>query len=532
MQTQITNKGCRVKFCGKINKSPKSSNKIQYLRKIKRIMFLTLMVLSIIVSFDMNYGLTISNEASNLDTNQIVNDPKASYSGDALWNQTWGLSSSDDGGNSVWGDGTYLFTTGYTDSFGAGSTDLLLIKWDLKGTQIWNKTWGGVATESGLYIWGDGTYLYTTGVTNSSGAGSFDLIFIKWDFNGTQIWTKYWGGTSDDRGSCIWGDGTYLYTAGYTASYGEGNFDTVLIKWDLNGTQIWYRTWGGFYNDVAYSIWGDGVYLYITGYTYNFGAGSADLFIQKWRNDGYLIWYRTWGGTNNEVGYEIWGDGTNIYLTGYTYSHGLGLADLVLIKFDLDGILIWYRTWGGPSYDYGVSLWGDGSYIYTAGRTRSYGAGDYDLLILKWDLNGTQIWNKTWGGPHNDYGQSIWGDGNAVFTIGCTTPVGTSNVNLLMVKWDLTNPTSTSLSTTIPNNPSATDSSETNLIIGLLIIIVLVSLGILVGLGFRINQKNQELNTLNKNLTEKAPKSDVLDDKAMFDVKEEKNAEIPFDKKN
>ncbi|MHA1698954.1 MAG: hypothetical protein ACTSWN_08965, partial [Promethearchaeota archaeon] len=72
----------------------------------------------------------------------------------------------------------------------------------------------------------------------------------------------------------------------------------------------------------------------------------------------------------------------------------------------------WNRTWGGSDGDYGYSVWGDGSYIYTCGYTYSFGAGSADLLLVKWDPDGNQVWNRTWGGSSSDYGRSGWGDGS------------------------------------------------------------------------------------------------------------------------
>ncbi|MHA1698274.1 MAG: hypothetical protein ACTSWN_05480, partial [Promethearchaeota archaeon] len=92
-----------------------------------------------------------------------------------------------DRGNSVWGDGSFIYTCGHTWSFGDGSDDLLLVKWDPDGNQVWNRTWdgssswGGSSSDYGKSVWGDGSYLYTCGYTESSGAGSADLLLVKWD---------------------------------------------------------------------------------------------------------------------------------------------------------------------------------------------------------------------------------------------------------------------------------------------------------------------------------------------------------------
>ena len=86
-------------------------------------------------------------------------------------------------------------------------------------------------------------------------------------------------------------------------------------------------------------------------------------------------------------------------VVGYTTSFGAGLQDVYLIKTDANGDTIWTRTYGGGDWDYShvVEQTTDGGYI-VVGYTKSFGAGDYDVYLIKTDANGDTLWIRTYGG--------------------------------------------------------------------------------------------------------------------------------------
>ena len=358
---------------------------------------------------------------------------------------TWG-GTGYDRGHSIWGNETYLYALGDTNSFGAGGYDFALLK--LRRTDghiLWNRTWGGSKTDRGYSIWSDGTYLYTLGETSSFGAGSSDFALIKWDTDGNIIWNRTWGGQGYDRGHSIWGNGTYLYTLG-NAERATGSYytylDIALVKWDTDGNVIWSRTWGGLNHDHGYSIWGNGTHLYTLGDTRSYGAGDYDFALLKWDTDGNIIWNRTWSGQGYDRGYSIWGNGTHLYTLGETEptSDFVTYSDLALVKWDTDGNIVWSCTWGGSRDDRGRSIWGDGTYLYTLGDTWAGYSTGYNLVLLKWDIDGNIVWCHTWGGTNKDTGQSVWGDGTYLYTLGYTRSSG--DYDVVLVKWgpDITAP--------------------------------------------------------------------------------------------
>ena len=353
-----------------------------------------------------------------------------------LWNTTWGGTGYDLGyGVAVASDGIYI--AGFTRSFGAGGEDIILVKYDSDGHQLWNTTWGGASTDMGYGVAVASDGIYVTGHTRSYGAGGADALLIKYDSDGHQLWNTTWGGASNDYGNAVAVAGDVVYITGYTESYGAGNQDALLITYDSDGNQLWNTTWGGpnydYGDDVA--VTSDGVY--VTGFTESYGAGGADAFLVKYDSDGHQLWNTTWGGTSYEGGKGVAVASDGIYVAGFTRSFGAADADTLLIKYDSDGNQLWNTTWGGVGDEpgFGVAVTSDG--IYVAGGTDSYGAGGVDVLLIKFDSDGNQLWNTTWGGTGNDYSFSLAVASDGIYVTGGTDTFGIGETDVLLVKYTL-----------------------------------------------------------------------------------------------
>jgi len=140
----------------------------------------------------------------------------------------------------------------------------------------------------------DGGHIFS-GTTKNFGAGSYDGYVVKFDTNGNVAWAKTLGGTGYDRFySIINSTDGGVVVAGHTNSFGAGNNDMYVAKFDSVGNLKWNRTIGDTGNDYANSIvqTSDGGYL-IGGYTTSFSS-YGELYIVKLDSSGNLNWAKAY----------------------------------------------------------------------------------------------------------------------------------------------------------------------------------------------------------------------------------------------
>jgi len=344
---------------------------------------------------------------------------------DTMWTKTFGGTNIDIGHCvQETADSGYIIT-GYTRSYGTISgRNVWLVKTDKNGNHQWDNTFGGNDDDEGYSVkqTTDGGYIIA-GYTKSFGAGVNDVFLIKADDSGNQVWTKTFGGTLDDEGYSVLqtNDGGFLI-GGVTSSSGAGSRDMWMIKTDPSGNLLWQKTHGGLSSDGAWYVehTSDGGFI-LTGWTLSFGPGFiGNAWLVKTDSLGNQQWNKFFGGDDVDRGYSVQQttDGGYI-LTGYTDSFGAGLYDMLLIKTDPSGNAEWTKTFGGTGRDYGNSVQqtSDGGYI-VLGYTLSFGAGGDDFYLVKTDANGNEQWNKTFGGSASDVGFFVrqTNDGGLILT--------------------------------------------------------------------------------------------------------------------
>lgn len=308
-------------------------------------------------------------------------------------------------------DGSYI-VEGWTDSFGAGATDAWVLKLNsLDGTVVWQKTYGGFSSDGANSIQqtDDGGYI-VVGATASFGAGGFDLWALKLSGDGSIEWQKAYGRANNDQANFVQqtSDGGYII-AGYTLSFGPDG-DAWALKLSRDGAVEWQKRYRSGGDDFPTSIHqtSDGGYI-MAGYTNSFGGGDYDLWVMKLATDGSVVWQKAYGGTR--LDYANGGCPTNdggYIVVGSTWSVGNLSGDVWALKLSGDGTIEWQKAYGGDNRDDGTSIrqTSDGGYI-VAGFTWAFGAGSGDVWALKLSGDGTMEWARAYGGAGLDEAWSV-----------------------------------------------------------------------------------------------------------------------------
>jgi len=318
-------------------------------------------------------------------------------------------------------DGGYI-VAGESYSYSHGSGDFAIYKLNSSGNKVWFKHYGGADYERALSIeqTSDGGYI-VAGDVNSYSFGAYDIGIYKLNSSGNKVWFKHYGGSANDYGNSIQqtSDGGYI-VAGASASYSYGTYDFAIYKLNSSGSKVWFKHYGGNFTEEATSIQqtSDRGYI-VAGKMYSYSYGSSDFGIYKLDSNGNKVWFKHYGGTGEDIACSIQQTSDGGYIVaGDTESYTYGSDDFAIYKLDSNGNKVWFKHYGGTSYDRAKSIIqiSGGSYI-VAGYNASFTYGNADYAIYKLNSSGNKIWYKHYGGSDHDNGHSIQqtSDGGFIF---------------------------------------------------------------------------------------------------------------------
>jgi hypothetical protein len=268
-------------------------------------------------------------------------------------------------------------------------------------------------------------------LTNITGATDTSSVF----------WNKIYGGNKYDTflDLTLHPNGGYLCVGSIT-SLGPKNQNMWVTHILENGSVAWSKAYGGDGEDFAQAViqTSDSGFL-ILGSTTSFDtAEDYDFLLMKINVTGDVVWFKTFGGLFDDFG-------TALIQTTDDYSYITGITttsqndtDCLLIKINHEGDIKWSQTFGGEGneecWDLTVTPHRD---ILLVGSTSSFGHGEEDIWLVKTDSFGTELWNRTYGGTKSDKGLDLMYLPDSTMVIsGETASFGSGSYDMWVLKTD------------------------------------------------------------------------------------------------
>jgi hypothetical protein len=328
-------------------------------------------------------------------------------------------------------DGGYIIS-GFTKSFGSGNFNMYLIKTNTTGDVLWTKVFGNALDEriKSVIQTADGGYAFT-------GFNNYDTYVTKTNANGVVEWMKTFGFTSSSGGNSIQQtfDGGFVVTGSSTNS--GSNHDVNLIKLDSAGNLLWNKSYGGIFADQATCVRQTMDNGLILAGSYTRGYLNYDMYLIKTDSLGDTLWTKSYGGNNHDIGYSVLQTDDGRYLFAGS-SLSFGSAPFYLIMVDSLGIPVWSKSYSGiflnnPGTQFlSIEKTNDGGYVLITECCSSN-----ELYLIKIDSMGTTLWTKQYGGLNTEYIGSghPTTDGGFILT-GTTNSFGAGNYDVYLVKTD------------------------------------------------------------------------------------------------
>jgi len=267
-------------------------------------------------------------------------------------------------------------------------------------------------------------------VAGSKGADASDYWAL-WKLNAEEDMTWMRGGDTKGALLSIAADDSRLFAAGYLIKDAMPLYTILVTAFDLQGNNLWTREYSGSDGPhLAYEIMVLGNHLYVVGFGY-YSDAEFDVVVLKYDKSGTLVWAERYGGSEYDFGYAIAHHQGRLYVVGRTMSYPVPLAeyDGLVLVLDENGNEIVHYTWGGDEFDQFRRV-RVGSDLYIVGTTESYGAGGYDMLVLRMDLSGNVAWYRTYGGTGDDWGYCLTVEGERVHVSGGMTTTSMNPIYL------------------------------------------------------------------------------------------------------
>ncbi len=284
---------------------------------------------------DGNFIAVGASESYSKEGDKDLYVVKLSPTGHKIWSKVFGGDRDDEGFDVVGTGNGGALIVGDTESFGHGNKDIFILFIDKNGKEIWSKFLGGDSDDVGYSLAVTKGGFYVAGYTESFGAGGQDFILLKYNSKGKLLFTKVFGGDDDDEFKSVVAtkDGGCA-VAGFTKSFESKHSDIDIIRYSKSGKMIWHKIYGFKSKEWANSITTtkNGGFL-VAGTTKSFGFGNFDFYMLELDQNGSSKWANVYGGGDKDIAHKVISFKDDSYLiVGETESFGSGDYDFMEVK--------------------------------------------------------------------------------------------------------------------------------------------------------------------------------------------------------
>lgn len=341
-----------------------------------------------------------------------------------------GSKNDDASGDIIRGDYYDFYIVGSVYNEANNSNDVYVSKRNLKNDVIWNNFYGTANEETGeeAILCSDGNLLI-------SGTNETGLYVVKIDTDGNLIWTKTY-----NTGANSLGAGLVETFNGYIICGKAENVptyrDAILLGIDFSGELLWQKTFAGTFTDGMSSVCAaDSDDFFILGYTVSHGAGSRDLWLFKINEIGDTLWTKNYGTAEYEQPGKIIKTSDGNYVI-CAHSAAIDIHHQMMgMKIDEGGNVIWEQHWGGAMHDGGEDVIedSDGNLLFLGQTKSNLIDGTDDMLLVKTDAYGNKISEKNYSAGGTELGYSLIQVDNSYYLLGDISDVGNGKQDMVVI---------------------------------------------------------------------------------------------------
>lgn len=292
-----------------------------------------------------------------------------------------------------------IVIAGWTSNYGAGIQNVLLLRFTDSGDLLWARCYGGLQSDVANAVAETADQgLLIVGYTTSYGAGESDILMIKCTADGDVIWAKTIGSSLDDSASAL-----VVRSETEFVVLGHCNEDPAAYQGDLlymrcaaDGSILTATGYGEYpeKNSVlaAVQTTDQGIVgIAVSAYWVPHGEVTTRKLV-KWNQDNTMIWVQNLRHDDAVVGLvSLCGtsDG-GVLIAGTTAFEAPTYSDPVIFKLGLDGSFEWAKRLGqalGNDCFNGAQQARDNSYLLT-GYSSSFGMPDRSAVLARVDHQG------------------------------------------------------------------------------------------------------------------------------------------------